>query len=123
MFEAMTDLKCAIVPPNGSFTLHGTGTGTGTGNGTGISTRIDPPAQESTQWCGQIRSYFTKCVHKNISAAFIFYQLPVSHLALLLHLHIHFLTNMAVRTRPTHHLKVILLFISHLNCYVLVLIT
>ena len=50
-------------------------------------------AGELTLWCGQIRAYVYKmatnqirCMHKNISAALIFYQFPVSNLACVLNL-------------------------------------
>ena len=50
-------------------------------------------AGESTLWCGQIRAYVYKmatnqirCMHKNISAALIFDQFPVSNLACVLNL-------------------------------------
>ena len=49
------------------------------------------PAGELTLWCGQIRAYVYKmatnqirCVHNIISAALIFYQLPVRNLACVL---------------------------------------
>ena len=53
----------------------------------------DLTAGESTLWCGQIRAYVYKkatnqirCMHKNISAALIFDQFPVSNLACVLNL-------------------------------------